>query len=136
MMNNLRRSAVLGTLVLWGVGVLALPLSFADTADDCGPYTGTVCEAPVDSDTEVLDDGREAPPVEDTEVLGDVREVPLVEDTEAAVTVQSEATTDAGGSVLAVTGANAAVIALVGILLLGTGTMFLRTRRVPVGPTH
>lgn len=117
-MGNLRRGIVLATFMLWMVAMLAVPLSFADTEGDCGPYTGDECEGVV------------TPPSEDEEGEQEgATEVVAEDDSVDEVSVQPISTTDDGASALAATGVDAWVIVLVGVLLIGVGVVALRSRR-------
>lgn len=142
-MRNLRRSIVLGTFVLWSVAMLAVPAGFADTGEDCGPYSGEECEGVVvlpegDTDDVVEDDvvdevvaeqpTDEVVAEQDVEVLGEERTAPATDETQGAVSVEPVSTSDEP-AVLAVTGVGAGVITLIGVLLIGAGIVSVRSRR-------
>jgi hypothetical protein len=113
-MGTIRAKSVTVVAAVWMLGVAAVPAALAQTSDEeCGPYTGVECDPEAGLEPDVLDDVQDEADVEDVE---DVR-------VESVDEVSDER------SALAITGADALVIAGVGLLVLGVGIVTLRSRR-------
>ena len=125
-MRFVRGMSVAAAASLLMVGGMAPAL--AQEAEVCGPYTSVACDDPeAPQKPEVLDDALDPPdaPEEQPEVLDEALEL-TPEAGDEVVAVADD--TSVLGIVLARTGVDAWLLALVGALAVGAGVVALRMR--------